>query len=113
MKHELSKEELQACRAAARLINDKSITDIHWEAATAFDAGEWSGPILGEMQAELEHDVFAYVGKRFGMTECYMANCFMFWCGTEADIYQRALMAAGDNQVRIMCGDNPAKEARL
>ncbi len=94
--YELSRHALRACRAANRLIADKSITDEQWNAETAFDGGEWSAPAMGEWQCNMEHAVIGYVAIRFGYMPSQLATFIMYYDGTQQDMWRESFPHLGD-----------------
>lgn len=109
--HTLSKKELRACRACNRIIDSKTPSDEQVAAVESYDVGEWSGPLMAEYQCQMESEVFAYVGERFDMTECQMANAFTYWCGVESDLDMQARMHRADDLINLHAGFNLQAEA--
>ncbi len=81
--YELTRHRLRACRALAKLIDLNSIPDWVWISETAFDAGEWSAPILADLQQEIETDATATVAIRFGYLPITLATAFTYYLNTE------------------------------
>lgn len=94
--YELSQHALRACRAANRLIADKSITDEQWNAETAFDSGEWSEAALCDMHVQMEHDTISYVAIRFGYMPSQLAHFVMYYDGTQEDMWRESFPTLGE-----------------
>ena len=94
--YELSHHALRACRAANRLIADKSITDEQWNAETAFDSGEWSEAALCDMHVQMEHDTISYVAIRFGYMPSQLAHFVMYYDSTQSDMWFKSFPSLGE-----------------
>jgi hypothetical protein len=104
----LTKHALRACRAVARLIRDNSITDIEWQANSAFDGGEWSQPAMARHQEQMETRMIETVALRFGYMPSELEKMYFVYVNTESDLW----FAAMQDVVRIHAGFNLQLEDR-
>ena len=76
MSIDLTKHEVAACRAVARLLTihtegwaEAEHADGHW------DAGEWSGPAWADNWQQADEHCVKVVAERFGLEDAYLQNC--------------------------------------
>ena len=96
--YELTRHATRACRAANRIIADKTISDEQWNAETEFDGGEWSEAALCDMHVQMEHDAITYVAIRFGYMPSQLANFVMYYDGTQEDMWRESFPLLGESE---------------
>ena len=96
--YDLSRHALRACRALAKLIDLNSIPDWVYVAETSYDAGEWSGPALAEVQQEIETEATELVAIRFGYLPKQLGIAFTYYQHTEFDMWRQSFPTLGDYQ---------------